>query len=69
MSKDITNLLRDYLKENGGLMYGDDGVLEVIKCAGNDIVYVERSDCGHYKDTRMIELLDIVAWVYCKQFT
>jgi hypothetical protein len=59
-------MLLDYLNQEKIKIYDDCSKLENISVSGEWVFVTERSQCGYYKDTHTLELIDVVAWVYSK---
>lgn len=58
-------LLRDYLKAMGRLIY-EPFTMENIQTVGDVVIFTERDTSGYYTEQHMIPLLDILSWVYLK---
>lgn len=58
-------LLSDYIKEKGIATYPDFSIKDIL-CAGEWVMFNEQDVSGHYTQNHMINLIDILAWVYVK---
>lgn len=58
-------MLLAYIKENGLNIYDSEEISDIIS-AGDRIIFNEVSECGYYKDQRVVYVIDILVWLYSK---
>jgi hypothetical protein len=68
MNDSVNNegLIREFLKDNGRSTYPN-FKLEDVWSIGSCVTCRECSECGHYFEQHMIEMLDLLTWVYNKR--